>query len=225
MKRKFAIVSALISLSVFADVARAAGSAPPVQGRVFIGALSPDFTALNAEMRSLGLEEFGTMPMFGAEVSYQLATLLEVGLNYSKRANVRKESASTGADYKAELDQDVAIGTVRIPFVKTSVMRFDVFAGAGGSNTTLKLKSATQTGELSKKDAGSFFASVVTRYGASAAFGFRGVYLVVEGGSETNKVDNLQATGTVGSNIQSIDFSSQYFTLGLLIDGVTLKRQ
>jgi hypothetical protein len=195
----------------------------PVQGRVFVGAINPKFDNVNQELRRLGLEEIGSVPMFGAEVTYAVLPILEVGLNYSKRANVRKTSGVSG--YLSELDQDVALAVARVPFIKTSVVRIDVFAGVGGSNTTLKIKSATQTGEISKRDSKEFFASVASRYGASAAVGFRGFYFFFEGGMESNKVDSLTRTGTVGGNIQYIDFTGPYGLIGLHIDGATLTKK
>jgi hypothetical protein len=222
VKALFAVVVLIASL--FSSMSLAADF--PVQGRVFIGGIKPNFGNVNQELRALGLEEIGLVPMLGAEVTYAVLPFLEVGLNYSKRANVRKtSSANANGTYQSELDQDVALAVVRVPFIKTGIVRLDVFAGVGGANTTLKIKSATQAGELSKRDGKEFFASIASRYGASAAVGFRGFYFFFEGGMESNKVDSPTRTGTAGANIQYLDFTGPYSLIGLHIDGATLTKK
>ncbi len=120
----------------------------PIRGRVFLGSSNGSLSNVNNELKNLGLEELSSIPFFGAELTYSVLPFVEVGLNYLKRQNIRKSTSNPSLDYGTEFDQNVFLGILRIPFVKTSLLRIDVFAGFGGSNTTLNIKSATQNGVL-----------------------------------------------------------------------------
>ncbi|MCC7403840.1 MAG: hypothetical protein IT288_05515 [Bdellovibrionales bacterium] len=214
----------LISLMVIFSCAQAYAADVPVRARVFLGASNGNLSNVNTELKALGLDELDTIPIGGAEITYTVLPIFEVGLNYVKKQNVRK-TAGVGVEYQSEFDQSVFLAVARFQIVKSSVFRLDVFAGAGGSNTTLKINSATQSGELSKRDDKEFVAAFASRYGASIAAGYKGFYLFVEGGYESNKVDSLTRTGTLSSNISSIDMSGPYGFLGLLIDAPDITRK
>ena len=63
----------------------------------------------------------------------------------------------------------------------------------------------------------------MTTVGGSVAFGYQGFFLVFEGGLETNKVKSLTRTGTVSNNVDTIDLSGTYASIGLMFDGVTAR--
>jgi hypothetical protein len=212
-----------IAVAIFVG-AQANAKDVPVRARVFLGASNGNLSNVNTELKALGLDELETIPIGGAEITYTVLPIFEVGLNYVKKQNVRTTSG-VGIDYQSEFDQSVFLAIARFQIVKTSFLRLDVFAGAGGSNTVLKITSATQTGELSKRDDKEFVASFASRYGASVAAGYKGFYLFVEGGYESNKVDSLTRTGNLSSNISSIDMSGPYGFLGLLIDAPDITRK
>jgi hypothetical protein len=142
-------------------------------------------------------------------------------MRYTKRQGYSDEQpANSNTDYSANLDQSSMLLLARVPVIKAGSLRVDVFAGFGGSNTILTVKSATQDGELSRKSSAGWFASPYTAYGASVAVGYKQVYLFIEGGLETNKVDGFKRTGTVSSSLDNITLSGSYFAIGLMFDGV-----
>lgn len=193
----------------------------PVQVKLFAGATDSDPKDINDESATEGFEKFGTAAQLGLEATYPVIKYLELGLRFAYRDFAAKEVIPTAnQDYKYQLTQTTGQGVVRIPFVKTSMFRFDAFAGIGGSNTTLKVKTPTQNGELSRKDSGDWFGALTSSYGASVAVGYKKVYFVVEGGFESNKIDSLKRTGTVNSNINEIDLSGTFVTIGLMFDGM-----
>jgi len=126
-------------------------------------------------------------------------------------------------NYEGEIQQDSVYGVLRIPFVRTPIIRADVVGAVGGANTTFKIKTASQDGQLIKKS--DPFGSVVMNYGGSLAVGFSGVYLVVEAGVETNKMDGFKREGTINNNVDKIDISGPYVTVGLMFDGVTATKK
>lgn len=198
----------------------------PIQGRVFAGVGSADPKNLNTELEAQGLKTISSVYQLGGEATYSVLPVLELGIRYTKRYIERDEDpGSLFTDYSAELSQESVALVGRIPVLKTKVLRLDGFAGVGGTNTTLKIKTATQEGELSKKDNQNWFAGYYTTVGGSVAIGYKYLFLIVEGGMETNKVSNLTRTGTVNANVSEIDLSGSFFTLGLLFNGVELTKK
>jgi hypothetical protein len=198
----------------------------PIQGRVFAGVGSADPKNLNTELEAQGLKTVSSVYQLGAEATYSVLPVLELGVRYTKRYIERDEDpGSLFTDYSAELSQESVALVGRIPVLKTKILRLDGFAGVGGTNTTLKIKTATQEGELSKKDNQNWFAGYYTTVGGSVAIGYKYLFLIVEGGMETNKVSNLNRTGTVNTNVSEIDLSGSFFTLGLLFNGVELTKK
>lgn len=194
----------------------------PAQARVFAGVTGVDPVNLNQELAAQGLQEFSAVSKLGVEITYPLARYLDVGINYTKRYLAKDEADSNPATpYQALINQDSVMLVARVPFLKTDVVRLDVFGGVGGSNTTLSLKTATQDGELTRRESNDWFASPYAAYGASVAVGYKKFYFVLEGGMELNKVDSFKRTGTVNDNIQTIDLSGSYVSVGLLINGIS----
>ncbi|MNT43520.1 hypothetical protein D3C72_1799970 [compost metagenome] len=119
-----------------------------------------------------------------------------------------------------KLDQDAFMLIARVPFVKTDIYRIDAFAGVGGTNTKLNVKTSSQDGEFTKSVGESWYASPYAAAGASVSVGYKFFYVVFEGGIESNKVKDLKSSGTVNSSIDTLDLSGSYFSLGLMFDGV-----
>jgi hypothetical protein len=196
----------------------------PVRARVFLGSSEGNLANINTELKFLGLDDLGAIPFYGAELTYLFIPTIELGFNFWKRQNVRKSSSPSGTDYGASLDQNILVAIVRVPFLKTSVFRMDVFAGLGGSNTVLSIKSATQSGDITKKDEKDFLAALTTRYGASIAVGFRGVYFFFEGGYESHKIDSPIRTGSLSASISTIDLTGPFGLIGLQFDTPEITR-
>lgn len=220
LKARLTLHSVVLVIIAICSVETSAGAEKfPVQARLFAGMTSTDPSGLNEELRAQGIKEFKSIPKYGAEATFALNPMLDVGFRYEKRYLSNSEEAPISpSTSSASLDQDSVLLVARVPLVKKSYFQFDVFGGVGGSNTTLKVKTASQDGELTKRESGDWFASLRTSFGASVAVGFKKVYLVVEGGQESNKVDSFKRSGNVSSNIQSMDLSGSYVTIGLMFD-------
>lgn len=187
------------------------------QGRIFGGNTTAAPTELNNEMTAQGLKTYGTLGKIGAEITYTAFKSVEVGFSYTKRGVLVEENPENPATaYDANLSQDIFMGVARVPFLKNKNFRMDIFAGVGGANTKLTVRTATQNGELSNGSS----ATVVYSYGASIGFGINGIYLYAEGGFDNNLVKDLTRTGTINNNVQEMNLSGPYISLGLLFDGV-----
>lgn len=192
------------------------------QGRVFAGATAADPTDLNTQLSGQGIKPMSAISHYGAEVAYPLLNVFEVGLRYSKKLLKQEESSSSLAtDYYAQLDQDSLQLVGRIPVLKTSILRLDGFGGIGGSNTTLKLKSAGVEGEWSRKDNSGWVAAPISSYGGSLAIGWKPFYVVIEAGVESNKIKGLVKSGSV-STLDAIDLSGSFVNVGILINGAAV---
>ncbi len=198
----------------------------PAQGRLFFGATKADPKSLNTELSNSGFKSVDLVNRFGVEILFPVIHILDVGLRYTKTHHTIDESSLTpNQNYNALIDQDSVIGVARVAVLKKSLLRTDVFIGAGGSNTSFKLKNATLDGELSKREASDWFASIRTMYGISAAIGHKNFYFVVEMGVDQNSINSLKPSGNLNtgltSNVQNVDLSGAYATIGLLFDGIT----
>lgn len=205
---------------ILSSSAQAAGDFP-AKARLFAGNTWAENETLNQEMQTQGLKEFGVLGKFGVEITFEW-NFLEVGLAYMKRGIENDETISeTSTLYTARLDQDIFIGVVRLPLIKSSFFRADVFGGAGGSSATLKVVNASQNGELKN---GSFSAPFLT-YGASAGLGYKGFYFYIEGGFDSCKVESLTRTGTISNAVQSINASGAYGAFGLMFDVMAFNKK
>jgi hypothetical protein len=211
----------LAILFSFATLEHAFAKEIPVQARVFAGVSNIDPKAANAEFEAQGLKKANQVVQYGLEVTYPVANFLDLGLRFTKRNIVRDEvDSSPATEYRAEINQDSALVVARIPFFKSAFVRLDGFGGIGGTNTTLKMKTATQDGELSRKESGDWFATPYASYGGSIAIGYLHYFLVIEGGMESNKIGGLKSSGNIGNNIDSLDLSGSFFSIGFLFDGM-----
>lgn len=198
----------------------------PVQARFTVGSTSVNPTSLNEAIAAQGLKKFDSLTQFGLEITYPLLKYLDVGARLTARlANNEEQTPDPSTDFSARIEQQSYLLVARVPFVKTDLLRVDAFAGFGGSNTVFKIKTAGQDGELTRKATEGWLATPYAAYGASVSIGHKWIYLVFEGGIETNKVDGFTRSGSVNSNIDAMDFSGPYFSVGLMLDGIPGSRQ
>jgi hypothetical protein len=214
-----------LTLSPFAS-ALASENNFPIQGRLFVGNTFISPTELNNEMAAQGLQKFTGIPEIGVEITYPLIRLLDVGMRYTRKGATQYDVGSTtSTTNRGDIRQDSILLLARVPFVRTSLFKFDVFAGLGGNNTTFEIKSAAENGQLTKKASSSYwFASPEFSAGASAGLGFQKVFLFLEGGYDRARATGLSRTGNVGSNVSAIDISGPYVMLGLLFDGISSRK-
>ena len=218
---KVKISKALVFLVILGFAKAGFADEFPAQARLFIGSTNVNPTNLNQEMTAQGLKEFTTAGKLGVEITYPLKSWVNVGMRYNMRNFFQDETNSTDVtNFEGSIKQDEVILLARLPVYKSEYVKVDVFAGVGGSNTTFKLRTLTQDGELSRKEANDWFAAVTSAAGVSAAVGYQNYFFVIEAGIESNKVDSFKRTGTINNNIQNIDLSGSYVTVGVLFDGI-----
>jgi hypothetical protein len=215
----FVLALALISPRAFAikDV--------PAQLRLFGGIVTSDPKDINEELEGNTMKTFGNTPQAGIEATHALGPI-EWGLRFSYRTGSQDEDPSIEAtDYRVSFNQSTAALMLRVPVIKSAILRTDIFGGYGGSNTSITWKTATQDGTITKKASGDWFAQPWSLYGASVGVGYKKFYFVVEGGFENNKVKDMKRTGTVNTNVEVFDLSGSFFTVGIMFDGLAEKRK
>ena len=213
---KFIVITCLL---IFVQTTQAESSTG--QGRLFIGSTKIDPKDLNSELESENLKSLDAITQYGVEITFPVTNFLNTGLRYTKKATFadEKDSSST-TNFESKISQEAMLAVARLLVKKTDSAYFDTFIAVGGTNTDFKINSATQDGELDKKN--SFFANPVYSAGASVAVGFKKVYFVIETGYEYNLVDKLKSSGTVNSNVDKINLSGGYVTVGLMFDGIPI---
>lgn len=190
------------------------------QARLFFGSTQVAPKNLNTELTAQGIKNVDLNNQAGVEITFPTTDKLNLGIRYTKRL-ISQDDSVAATDFKAEINQDVAALVARYAFLKTDVVRLEVVAGVGGSNTTYTLKSATQDGGLSKT--GSPFATLYSTAGISLALGKGKFYFVLEGGMDSQKVESLERTGTMNNNVNEIDLSGAYFNIGVMFDGIPIE--
>lgn len=193
----------------------------PVQARFFMGMTGVNSEELNTFTTAQGLKKMEGVSQLGLEITYPIHKYLDVGARYAKKlADASEEPDNPGTDYSVRLDQDAFMLMARVPFIKTDVYRVDAFAGVGGTNTKLTIKTAGQNGDLTKSVGDNWYASPYAAAGVSLSLGYKRFYVVFEGAYEMNKVKDFSRSGSAGTDISELDLSGSYFTLGLMFDGI-----
>jgi hypothetical protein len=189
------------------------------QGRLFLGSTSIKPDNLNTELTAQGLKNMELLNQFGVEITLPVVKYLDAGFRYTKRiASEEENPANSTTNYKAEISGDSFMGVARVPFYGNNFLRADVFGGVGISNTTYKIQTASQNGELTKKTTPTYAA------GGSIGFGYKQFFFVIEAGIEGNTAKDFTRTGNVNSNVTEIDMSGSYLTLALMFDGVPVTK-
>lgn len=145
------MIRTLLPLTLMLLLSQTASAAKefPAQLRLFAGALAADPKDVNEELEANSLKKFDAITMFGGEISRSLAKHFEIGLRYAVRIGNQDELVSNElTSYEASLNQEVYSLVARVPIVKSSILRFDAWGAYGGSNTRLKLKTATDLANL-----------------------------------------------------------------------------
>lgn len=219
MTKKILLLGSLALTTFFSSKLYAAEF--PVQARLFVGVTSVDPKNVNEVTEAQGLQKIDKSTQLGLEITYPVLSHLNVGVRYSKRIVSLDENPSNEAtDYIQQVNQDALLLVARAPFVKSDTFLADAFVGVGGTNTTFKVKTASQDGELTASAGDGWAASPYAAAGLSAAVGYKQFFFVVEAGYEYNKASSFKRSGNVDSRIDTLDMSGGYVTIGLLFDGV-----
>jgi hypothetical protein len=145
-----------------------------VQGRLFIANTNvKGLDSFNNAMASEGLKKIDKTTNFGVEITFPNLRFIEPGMRYTRRTfSIDENPSNSLTNYESSLAQDSILFLARIPFIHSPYFRFDVFGGVGGNNTSLKIKTATSNGELSRTAAGDWLATPYYAAGSSIGFGF-----------------------------------------------------
>ena len=191
------------------------------QARLFLGSTQVTPKQLNTELTAQSLKNVDLNNQAGVEITFPVASILNVGLRYSKRLISQDEKpTNANTDYKVELTQDVAAAVARISLFRSDFVIVDGMLGFGGSNSIYTIKTASQDGSLKKE--GSPFASTYSTAGISLGLGKDKYFFTMEAGIDSNKVDHFKRSGTMNTNVQSIDLSGGYFVIGFMFDGIPI---
>lgn len=207
------VLLSILSLSVSAQAGK-----EKLLGRFTVGQAQTDADDLDAVMTTHGIEDFKNLNKFGLELTYPVLGSLELGGRFEELSASRPAtsgSTSTDGSIKQQTFQLIA----RLPFIETSIFRMDIFGGYGASNTIIKVYSPSQTGKFENTSVNRWHNSSLSSYGLSAALGYKGFYLFLEGGYQTNTVSDFEKSGNLSSNLPSLDISGPYASVGVLLDG------
>jgi hypothetical protein len=205
--------SLLLAVLLLTTVARAA-DAPKVKGRIWAGQVTADPKDLNSTLTTDHVDNISKYNKFGADITNPVLSHLELGVRYDK---IYQNNTGTNSINSATLNQDIVMGEMRIPIVTSTLLHADIFAAAGLSDSKVEFNTTTETGKL-KTDGATGFASEA---GATLGIGFKTVYLFVESGYISNKVQGMKKDSTLTNSVTSMDLSGSYMSIGLLIDGVS----
>lgn len=192
-----------------------------LQGRIFLGGTTVNPQNFNNAIETDGLKKLDKITNYGAEITFPTFRFLELGARYTRRQFTQEENpANLSTDYAARGTQNSYLLLARIPFIRSSILRFDIFGGAGGSNTNIKIKTASYDGEFTRSAGSNWYATPYVTAGASLGIGIKHILLYLEGGYESNKVNHFKTSGTVNPSINNLDLSGNYFSVGIMFDGI-----
>lgn len=190
------------------------------RARIYGGTLSSSLQDVNTELKAQNLSQFDGVLRVGFEAAIPFWRIFSAGMGYVERyTSVGDLNSQTTPTNFAELRQRSVLFIARLPIINSKNIIVEAFSGVGLANTTLRMKTATVDGEFTRIRPEGQFATSYSTYGAAIALGARGFYVVFEAGNEKNKLDRLQRSGTVNGNIDEIDLSGNYYSIGLLFDG------
>lgn len=214
-----AILLILLAFSTASEVALA--KEMPVRARFYAGSTKADMTAINDIIVPQGLKKADDISQWGLEIAPIMAKYLDLGVRYTKRSAITNEDPDVDSTrYQSRLIQDSILLVARVPFFQSENVRFDVFGGAGGTNTNFSVYSSSNTGELSSQAAKDWYSSPYTAYGASLALGAKEYFFFVEAGVENNKISNFKSEGNIGGTLETLDMGGNYLIVGLLLNGI-----
>ncbi|WP_409478686.1 hypothetical protein [Pseudobdellovibrio sp. HCB154] len=170
---------------------------------------------LGALMQAEQIEELKKVTGFGLEVDAELSSWFKAGTKIKGVFNGsnKKEAPFPATEYLSVQQYSAGL-TGRVMLVNKENFFFDVFGELGLSNNTVELRTTMGN---AKWDKNSHF---YQRAGASTGFGGSSFKMFVEGGYENFKLDNLKHEGAIGQNINEIDLSGPYVSVGLIISGL-----
>lgn len=195
------------------------GNEKRVQGRAFVSQISPAATELKGEFARNGVPDLGVYLRIGAEFTYPVLEYLDLGFRYENiTASAPGFTNLTGLQTsKATMDSLQFLA--RIPIIKLSFFRFDIFGAYGLNSSTVEFATATQYTKVSGGGSWHPEDSQSSGYGASVGVGYNGFYIYGEAGRTINVNQGLRRTGSLVTTYSKFDLSADYIAVGFIYDG------
>jgi hypothetical protein len=205
---------------------RSASAVEFAEGRAFISGIGFIPEQLNTYNQSQGLDEMKSVLGVGIEADARIFANFLLGLRIehfaSRVGETAKPSANPNNPYFSSFSQTSASIVARVDVIKTDHFVVDVFGSLGNGSPRIDIRTAAGEGTL-ERDTSKSENTFISRYGATAGFGWSQIYLYVEAGAQNEKIDSLRASGYVPQSVKEIDFSGTYYTLGILFTGDAFK--
>lgn len=213
-----AFLALLISCTSFAAQSSSSSSGKGASGptlRLLGGASAIKPKDVNESFEAQHLQKVSASLLLGGELGYTLGGF-GAGIRYiNNQVSRTEEPAIPYTTYSGAISQDLFLAMVHIPIVRKEYFHLGLAGGYGGASTRLKVKSSTQRGEINSK----LFDSGVSMGGAVIAVGYKFFFVEIEGGFMGNKATRFTKSGTISSEIETVDMSGTYATLNLVFYG------
>jgi hypothetical protein len=178
-------------------------------------------TQANDMLKSAGFtEELSKLTFYGVQASRDITPKFNLGLRgliATTRVEIPDTYTTTTENHRAYIMRTNLSVILSSPVIKTEKFKAEGLLGFGAGGASLDLKNGTQDGDYGNSSSGP-----TALIGAALYFGYKYVFLRVEGGYEYNDVGSLTKKGTLTSNLEKLDLSGGYFSVGLTIDGLAL---
>lgn len=197
----------------------AMANAKRVQGRAFYSQMSPDPVAMKSEMQAKGVSDFGIYQRLGADFTYPVSEYIDLGARIENITSTGTQYSHTQRTYGSKLEMNTLQALLRVPVLKTSFFRFDVFGTYGIAAAEVELATATSASSVSGRSYTTGAESRTTTYGASVGVGYNGWYLYAEAGRSVNLLGSLEHTGSLSTSFRELDLSADYIAVGFIHDG------
>lgn len=213
-----AFLALLISCTSFAAQSSSSSSAKGASGptlRLLGGASAIKPKDVNESFEAQHLQKVSASLLLGGELGYTLGGF-GAGIRYINNQVSRAEEPSTPfSTYSGSISQDVVLAMAHIPLVKKDYFHLSLTGGYGGAATRVKVKSATQRGEINAK----IFDTPAWMSGAAIAVGHKFFFFEIEGGYMGNKATRFTRSGTISTEIEAVDMSGTYAAINLVFYG------
>lgn len=172
-------------------------------------------TALNNLSAPDNVPPLDTLQSLGIEIDGQYK-MLKVGVKFGyTNSSAEPPNAPFPPPAYLSVSQFTAGLVARVPIVTQPAYLFDAFVELGAADTTFNVQTISSGKATLKKDKNFY-----QRAGASLGAGSASVKVYAEVGQEWNKINDPSSSGTMVTNIQSVDLSGTYIAFGLIISDV-----
>lgn len=172
-------------------------------------------TALNNLTAPDNVPALDTLQSLGIEIDGQYKWI-KFGVKFGyTNSSAQPPNAPFPAPAYLSVSQLTAGVLTRIPIITQPAFLLDAFAELGAADTTFNAQTVSSGKATIEKDKNFY-----QRAGASVGVGTSAIKLYAEVGQEWNNLKDLSSSGTLVTNIPSVDLSGTYYAIGLIISDV-----